>query len=109
MITLLGDDAERFIQRELFRKPQIECDQHLTIARCFPDFGLWTLDFGLPPHRLPNQLRRLFSHWLSAFAAIKLGQVRPKQLHIIANLGHGTDARAGSFYTIALLNRNRWR
>src|SRR5437016_2067051 len=65
------------------------------------------MDFGLPsPEALPNELRRLFAHRLAALAAMELGQMRPKQLHIVAQLSHGADSRAGGFNRVALLDGN---
>src|SRR5437867_8668362 len=40
---------------------------------------------------------------------MKLGHVRPEQLHVIADFRHGADSRPCSSDRVALFNRYSWR
>src|SRR6185436_8821789 len=51
-----------------------------------------------------DELRGLAADGLAAFFAVKLGEVRPEQLHVIAQLGHGAHGRTGGLDGIALLD-----
>src|SRR5215510_7977798 len=75
LVTLLRDEVEGFLEGKLFRQWELKGDQHLRWMA-----GQRRLISDL----LPDQLRRLFAHSVAALAAMKMCEVRPENLHVVA-------------------------
>ena len=98
LIALLDDEVERVLERELLRKWNGKGDQTFRVPHS-----------AFRIHRFPHDLRRLRAHELAALLAVKLREVRPEQLHVVAQLGHRPDGRSGRADGVALLDGDgRW-
>src|ERR1035441_7805071 len=102
LVALFGDQDEGFLKGEFLRQRKIERNQN---------FALRVSVFGLPSsvslsvlEGLPDLLRRVFAHGPAALAAVQLCDMRPKHLHVIANLGHRAHRGTGSPDGVALLD-----
>ena len=102
LVALLDDEVERFLERELLGKWNGEGDQAFR-PRMIGRGGT------RPCQRVPHHRRRLRAHELAALLAVKLREVRPEQLHVVAQLGHRADSRARGADGVALLDGDgRW-
>lgn len=56
----------------------------------------------------PDQLGGIFADHTPAFAAMEPGNMAPEYFHMLTDLGHRADRRAGRFHCVALFDSNGW-
>ena len=101
---LLGHQLELLGQPHFFGERQLEGNQRIGGTITGPLARLHPLQ-----HRLPNTIRRLSMDRVSALTAMGASDVRPHDLHVVANLRHGPHRTACGTDRIALLDGDRRR
>ena len=95
LVALFSDKLQRFLEGDFFSQRNIERNENfvrLTGADCLPN-GQWlvTCDNCTAP------------------VTVTLGEVRPQVFHVVADLGHRADGRAGGANGVALAKRDGGR